>query len=72
MERKVGECYQWKAIGQWSRDRKDNCPLLHRKPRHRQTERYPQKVQAAEGKSFWNKKQDSVPKLLEKVYEPVM
>ena len=44
------------------RDKKDNGPLLHQQPRHRQTERYPRKVPAAEGESFWNKRQDSVAK----------
>ena len=34
------------------RDKKDNRPLLHRKQRHRQTERYPQNVQAAEEQAF--------------------
>ena len=33
-----------------TRDKKDNRPLLHRKHRHRLTERNPQKVQVAEGK----------------------
>ena len=32
------------------RDNKDNRPLLHQKRRHRLTERYPEKVQAAEEK----------------------
>ena len=34
------------------RDKKDNRPLLHQKPRHRLTERYPQKVHAAERRAF--------------------
>ena len=69
MERRVGECYQWRAIGQYSkggscsfshhgasengcdeRQKKDNRLLLHQKRKHRLTERYPQKVQVAEGK----------------------
>ena len=39
------------------RDEKDNRDLLHQERRHRLTERYHQKVQAAEGE-----RQDSVPK----------
>ena len=34
------------------RDKKDNRPLLHQKRRHRPTDRYPRKVQAAEGRVF--------------------
>ena len=34
------------------RDEKDNRPLLHQKRRHRLTERYSQKVQAAPGESL--------------------
>ena len=33
------------------RDKNDDRPLLHQKRRHRQTGRYPQKVQAAEGRA---------------------
>ena len=34
------------------RDKKDNRPLLHQKPRHRLTGGYPQKVQAAEERAL--------------------
>ena len=65
VERKVGECYKWKAIGQCSKgdscsfshdrasgDRCDhNRPHLHQKRRHRLTERYPQKSSGRRGES---------------------
>ena len=66
VDRKVGECYQWKTIGQCSkgdscsfshdpatgnrRDEKDNRPLLHQERRHRLTEKCPHRIQAAEAK----------------------
>ena len=37
------------------RDKKDNRPLLHKKRRHRLTERYPEKLQVAEMKSLLEK-----------------
>ena len=42
------QCLEKDAI----RDKKDNRPLLHQKRRHRPTDRYPRKVQAAEGRVF--------------------
>ena len=68
VERKVGVCYQWKAIAQCSKG--DSCSfihdrasgnrcnrsLLHQKRRHRLTERNPQNVQVAEEKVFLEQK----------------
>ena len=58
VERRVGECCQWKAIVSVMIQRletdaiRDTKDVLHQKRRHRLTGRYPQKVQAAEGKVF--------------------
>ena len=66
----MGECFQWKAIGQCSkgdscsfsldtdaiRDKKDNRPLLHQKRKHRLMGRYRQKVQAAEERALLEQK----------------
>ena len=69
-ERKVGECYHWKANGQCSKgdscsfrhdpasanrcaegQKKNKRPTLYQRRRHRPTERYPPKVQVAEGRA---------------------
>ena len=53
--------------------KKDNRPLLHHKRRHRLTERYAQKVPAAEEKVLLDGRPNCVPKFVYgKVYESVV
>ena len=75
VERKVGECYHWKAIGQCSKgdscsfihdlasgNRRDQSPLLRQIRRPRLTESNHPKGQASGGKSFWKRRSNCVPK----------
>ena len=68
MERKVGECFQWKAIGQCSKG--DSCGFSHdpaSKRRHRLTEQKPIEMFWFQmRKSFWNKRPKSVHKFYSK------
>ena len=93
VERKVGECYQWKAIGQCSKG--DSCSFSqdpasgNRRDQRREGQssspspapkaqaqtdgKIPSKTSGQKGKSFWKKRQDSVPIFpLGEVYEPVL
>ena len=68
VERNVGGCFQWRAIGQVSKRRllqfqprkrswtKHNRPLLLQRRRHRLTEENPRKVLAPEEKVFLERK----------------
>ena len=85
VERKVGECYQWNAIGQCSRgdmiEHLEKCDQrqegqassLAPKAKAQTDGKKTSKGSGRRGKSFWNKKPNSVPTFLwDKVYELVM